>query len=102
MNYPQTEDVLREHYFNLINLGPTRMMIGEHEATLCSRARDEYDMVPHVVFVREDGWMLAAPAELEAAAYKVWKDSWLGFCYKGDTCFYPIQMYMGDAETNES
>lgn len=54
-----------------------RVMIGEHEATSVGRAIDEYQMIPDVVFVRDDGWALGAPAHLEAAARYLWANRWV-------------------------
>jgi hypothetical protein len=31
-----------------------------------------------VIFIREDGWSLAAPKELEEVARKQWPDQWIG------------------------
>lgn len=34
---------------------------------------------PHILFVRNDGWVLAASPKLEQVAYNMWKDEWVGF-----------------------
>ena len=36
-------------------------------------------LVPHIIFVRDDGWILAASPEFEEVAYNMWKDQWVGF-----------------------
>jgi len=45
-------------------------------ATTPKRARDEYEVVPDVLFVRNDGWSLGARFEDEAAAFDLWADCW--------------------------
>jgi hypothetical protein len=41
--------------------------------------RDMADIVPDIIFVRGDGWTLAAPPKFEAVAYNMWRDKWVGF-----------------------
>lgn len=36
-------------------------------------------VAPHIMFVREDGWILAASPKFEKVAYNMWKDEWVGF-----------------------
>jgi len=35
---------------------------------------------PVIVFIRKDGWMLAANQRFEKVAYDMWQDEWVGFC----------------------
>lgn len=45
-----------------------------------------------VIFKREDGWTLGAPAELQVIAYSIWKDSWIEFTEDGKN-WSPIKNY---------
>lgn len=66
--------------------GPDRVLIGaDGTAVPPRRAREEYGIVPDVVFVRNDGWSLGAPIELRVAAYGLWEDEWITVIYlKGE------------------
>lgn len=58
--------------------GPNRVVINlEGEATSPSRAAQK-GIYPEVIFIREDGWSLGAPAHLEEAARQLWPDEWVG------------------------
>jgi hypothetical protein len=41
------------------------------------RARKEHGKCAEVIFYRDDGWRLGAPAALEAEARKLWADNWV-------------------------
>jgi hypothetical protein len=60
--------------FIALGCGPRRIMIDKYEARA---PRLVPDLKPEVVFIREDGWTLAAPAGLEAAARKQWPGQWI-------------------------
>jgi hypothetical protein len=49
-------------------------MIDEYEACAPKRVPE---IKPETVFIRDDGWTLAAPADLEAAARKQWPGQWI-------------------------
>ena len=45
------------------------------------RAMDSLSQInPVIVFIRKDGWMLAANQRFEKVAYNMWQDEWVGFC----------------------
>lgn len=52
-----------------------RIMVDEHEAVSLRNPR-AHGLIPAVVFIRDDGWMLAAPEGLERAAECHWSDEW--------------------------
>ncbi len=52
---------------------PTRLLRDAHGAASRPRPGDTWD----VVFVRNDGWSLAAPAHLRDAARKLWEREWV-------------------------
>jgi len=66
---------VKEHVYTY---GPVRVMIHPDEATTPQRAKSEHRIIPVVVFIRDDGWTLGAPAELEEAAQRTWEGSWIG------------------------
>ena len=73
---------------------PARVIINEHgEATTPARAAQQ-GIFADVVFLRDDGWSLGAPAEHETLAYETWRESWTHFCRVGVTHkWQPISEY---------
>lgn len=73
---------------------PTRVIYNEHmDATTSERARSLYGVSPDIIFLRDDGWSLGAPAHLEYEAYRTWQNEWTAFARKGDEYFAPIAEY---------
>lgn len=71
MNIEDKIAKIREH-------GPTRVLV--HANGLAVRrwkAEQVYGILPSVVYVREDGWSLGAPVELERAAYDLYAEKWV-------------------------
>jgi hypothetical protein len=63
-------------------LPPDRVVISHTgEATTPQRALTEHGLSSDVVFVRNDGWMLGATADLCGTAYYMWKDEWFGVMF---------------------
>lgn len=54
--------------------GPDRVVVNPQGMAEAPRSG-----VPYwdVVFIREDGWSLGAPAELEETAERIWNDAWV-------------------------
>ncbi len=52
------------------------------------------DLIPSIIFVRDDGWMLAAPPKFEHVAYAIWKDKWAGFLRYPDEIVEDIADYV--------
>lgn len=73
--------------------GPSRVMIDPDEAVPPARAREQYGIIPDVIFIRDDGWSLGAPKGLEGAAFKQWSDSWVAFLRRPATTAKPITDY---------
>ena len=71
------QKVLESIVNGLRRTGPFRVMIDEHEAVPSARAEREHGIRPDVVFIRDDGWSLGAPAHLESAARALWEGSWV-------------------------
>jgi hypothetical protein len=58
--------------------GPRRVVINEHgDATTCQAALTKYKVRPDIVYVRDDGWSLGAPAGLSDVALRLWQDAWI-------------------------
>jgi len=71
--------------------GPDRMVINEEgEALPWSKARQLYNISPEIIFVRNDGWALGAPRELEKTAFQLWADKWIYFARKPEVKLIPI------------
>lgn len=69
------EDVIEDLLDRIASVGPDRVMVSEDESWSAARAR-ERGIVSDVVFVRDDGWTLGAPAKLEDAACRQWIGDW--------------------------
>lgn len=55
----------------------------------------ELDAVaPHIMFIRKDGWVLAASPKFEKVAYDIWKDEWVGFVKCPDDLIEDIANYV--------
>lgn len=55
-----------------------RVVFNEHgEATTALKAKHIHGVEPVVIFERDDGWRLGAPAHLEAVARQLWEDTWV-------------------------
>ena len=57
------------------------------------RAREKYGINPDIIFIRRDGWTLAAPTEFENIAYQMWKNEWIAFLRKPETKAKPMSEY---------
>lgn len=89
MTGQEVMDAIRLH-------GPTRVVIdGSGEATNSRRAREELGVLPDVLFMRRDGWSLAAPACFEQVAHAMWADEWEWFWRRGESTPRPIEEYRG-------
>ena len=59
-----------------LNASVTRVMIDPDEAVPPERAA-AMGIHPDILFVRDDGWVLGAPARLAEAARRTYRDSWV-------------------------
>lgn len=70
--------------------GPSRVLIdAEGLAVSSERARRDYGVKPDVIFIRNDGWSLGAPASLEVAASQLWPDAWVGIMRRPNATAVP-------------
>jgi hypothetical protein len=70
--------------------GPDRVVINASgEAVPPFRARRNYGIKPTIVFVRDDGWMLAAPDALHDVAEGMWLDKWIAVFIRGSEDLMP-------------
>lgn len=51
------------------------------EAVPAHFAKHIHGIEPDVIYQRDDGWTLGAPAHLEDVARKMWEDSWVYVTY---------------------
>lgn len=51
------------------------------------------DCAPVIMFVRDDGWVLASSLKFERVAYNMWKDEWIGFVKCPDDIIEDIADY---------
>lgn len=76
--------------------GPTRVVVdGGGLGVPPRRAREQFHIVPSVIFIRSDGWSCGAPREFEAVAYGLWKREWIGFMRRGEDVIRPMTEYHG-------
>lgn len=74
--------------------GPYRVIVDRRGSAMSAeRARRDFGVVPTVVFIRADGWTIGAPPSLEAIAYKLWADEWIGFIRLPILSASPIDEY---------
>lgn len=57
--------------------GPTRVVINSHGEATTPFIAKEKGITPTVVFIRNDGWSLGAPAHFEGVAEDMWSDEWI-------------------------
>lgn len=76
--------------------GPDRVVIDPSGEAVPSRiARARHHIVPDVIFIRRDGWTLAAPKRFEHVAFAIWPDEWIGFMRRPSWEVFPISEYGG-------
>ena len=61
-----------------MDMRPTRVVVDRDGFGVTpARAAREYRITPEVIFVRNDGWSLGAPKELENVARELWRGKWI-------------------------
>ena len=53
-------------------------------------AKEQYKIIPFIIFKRSDGWTLGAPVEFEDVAHGMWKDEWTHFKFVVDDVWRDI------------
>jgi hypothetical protein len=70
------------------------VVINAHGEALSPRAaKSRKRIIPDIVFIREDGWSLGSPRDLEAIAFGLWEDEWAAFMGPKDRTAKPIEDY---------
>jgi hypothetical protein len=72
---------------------PIRVLVNAGGGAVRPGEAKEMGIKPSIVFLRDDGWSLAAPPSLEEIAYRIWHDKWVGFQRKGEA-MKPIGEYL--------
>lgn len=67
---PAIEDIKREKARVVVNLEGDALSMD-----LANRS----GIVPDILFFRDDGWILGAPAVFERVAWNLWKNDWTHF-----------------------
>lgn len=62
---------------SILDTGPARVLINEHEAVPAPTAYMQYGISPTHIFIRDDGWSLGAPEHLVGAARRLWSKNWI-------------------------
>jgi hypothetical protein len=70
--------------------GPDRVVVGDGHAAPSQRARQDYGIMPVVIFIRADGWSLGAPVGLIRQAWEMWELEWIGIMLQGVPGAIPI------------
>lgn len=80
---------------SLVNVSwkPVRVIVDEDGHAIPPDAALKMAINSDVIFVREDGWSLGAPKELEDIAYNMWRNDWAQFIRKGDKDWTNIKEY---------
>ena len=60
-----------------------------------AEAFEHYGVISRIIFVRDDGFAVGAPAEFADAAYRLWAGSWREFKVWPDYAPRPISEYKG-------
>lgn len=83
--------ILSELADKVFGKGPDRVVINDDgEALPWPRARQEHNILPEIIFVRDDGWTLGAPRQFEKTAFQLWADKWIYFARKPEVALIPI------------
>ena len=89
-----TDTVAGKNIQEVLPGGPQRVVVTfDGEAVNPRRAREQYMTNPTIIFIRDDGWSLAAPEHLEAVALSLWRDNWVGFVRKPNQIIQPMSEY---------
>jgi len=76
------------------NHGPDRVMVEPAgESVPLGQAMEKHNIVPSVIFVRNDGWSLGAPAELERLAEAMYPELWIAILRRGMKNRWEIEPY---------
>lgn len=80
---------------HVLTHGPKRVVVDvdkmEPLAVGYRRAREQYDIAPDFVLIRNDGWTLGSPEPFALAAYSVYPDLWIGFMVEGSSKVYGMR-----------
>jgi hypothetical protein len=63
---------------------PVRVYVGDGCALPPRMAVNRYNVIWSIVFIRDDGWTLAADDEHAQEAFNIWKGRWVQFQRVGE------------------
>lgn len=72
-----TPNKQKECVRQIMGSGPDRVVVSPDGLAVDSRiAREQWCIEPDVIFVRNDGWSLAAPMRYAQVAFGLWSEEW--------------------------
>ncbi len=72
--------------------GPDRVVVDGAGVALPPGPAREMGAVPHVIFIRGDGWTLGAPEHLAKVAEALWSDEWIGYVKRPSKTARPLNV----------
>lgn len=87
---------IQNHYRKLIDEGPDRVLIQNEISVPWRIAVLEHKIIPTIVFIRNDGWMLGAKGSLISIAWEICKNDWIGFIRRPMNIIFPISEWFGE------
>lgn len=70
---------------SIAETGPSRVVINaEGEATTPRRAKEEYNIEPSIIYIRDDGWSLGTTSQFDEVAWRMWPDEWAAVMRKDE------------------
>lgn len=80
---------------SLVNLNwkPRRVVVDEDGHAIPPEAASKMSIDSDIIFLRNDGWSLGAPKDLEDIAYNMWRNDWVQFARTGDKNWIDISDY---------
>lgn len=79
---------------------PERILVDREGTALSPRRAITTGTEIYVIFHRDDGWSLGAPAELEDVARAMWPDQWVTFSRGPDWESRPMSEYLSPLESS--
>lgn len=73
---------------------PKRVLVNKHGRAVAPHlAWAEFGIKSDIIFIRDDGWALGSPLELQDHAYALWRDHWLYWCKDGESQLRPMSTW---------
>ena len=73
--------------------GPRRVIVDKSGQATSPKQAQKMGVYYEIVFIRNDGWTLGAPVELESDAIALWKERWVAYWRPCDPIARPMTEY---------